>query len=175
MSSSRLRVLRAALLLPVPLVVLLALARPQPGTPPPPPAANFGPEPVRLARVHADTFAFFNEGRAQTGSVRSLFATDFFKPPPAPPAPPAPPKPAPPPPKPVSAAYRGFAAFPSGDSSVAYLAVDGRVLTLAPGQPVAAGWKLISFDAEAAELARDDARLRLPFNRPVNLPAPPSK
>lgn len=173
MSSTRLRVLRAAFVLPIPLVALLALARPH-ATPPAPPApAAPAPEPTRLARAHAATFAFFNEGRADLASGRGLFETDFFKPPPPPPAPPTPPKPAPPPPKLVAASYRGFAAFPSGDSSVAYLSLDGRVVTLAPGEPVASGWKLLSFDAEAAELSRDDARLRLPFNKPVNLPAPP--
>lgn len=171
MSSSRLRVLRAALLVPVPAFVLLALARPQAEPPAPPAPAPFAPESARLARSHADTFAFFNEGRAQTAAGRSLFATDFFKPPP-PPVPPPAPKPPPPPPKLVAAAYRGFAAFPSGAASVAYLAIEGRVVTLASGEPVAEGWKLVSFDADGAELARGDARLRLPFNKPVNLPAP---
>ena len=174
MSSTRLRVLRAAILLPVPLLVLIALARPHVAPPSPAPAPTPGPEPGRLVRAHADAFAFFNEGRAETGAAGALFATDFFKPPPPPPAPPAPPKPAPPPPKLVAASYRGFAAFPSGDSSVAYLSLDGRVVTLTPGEPVASGWKLLSFDSDSAELARDDARLSLPFNKPVNLPAPPA-
>ncbi len=165
------RVLRAALLLPVPLVVLVALARPPAATPPPAPAPAAAPEPTRLARAHATTFAFFNEGRAQTDSGRDLFATDFFKPPPPPPPPPTPPKPAPPPPKLVEASYRGFAAFPSGAASIAYLAIDGRVLTLSPGDPVAEGWKLLSFDADSAQLARDEARFTLPFNKPVKLPA----
>jgi len=175
MSSPRLRVLRAAFVLPVPLVVLLALARPHPAAPATPAPANPAPEPALLARAHADTFAFFDEGRAQTDPGRSLFATDFFKPPPPPPAPPSPPKPPPPPPKLVSASYRGFAAFPSGAASVAYLSVDGRVVTLSPGDPVAEGWKLLSFDADAAELARDEARFRLPFNKPVSLPAKPAQ
>ncbi len=175
MSTPRLRVLRAALVLPVPLVVLLALARPQPAAPGAPAPEAPAPEARRLARGHADTFAFFNEGRAQTDSGRSLFATDFFKPPPPPPTPPAPPKPAPPPPKLVAASYRGFAAFPSGAASIAYLAVDDRVVTLSPGDPVAEGWKLLSFDADSAELARDEARFTLPFNKPVKLPALPVK
>ena len=172
MSSARLRVLRAALLLPVPLVVLLALARPATPPPAPPAPAAPAPEPPQRARAHADTFAFFNDNRAQTDSGGSLFATDFFKPPPPPPPPPTPPKPAPPPPKLVTASYRGFAAFPSGTASIAYLSIDGRVLTLSPGEPVAEDWKLLSFDADAAELSRDDTHLRLPFNKPVSLPAP---
>lgn len=172
MSSSRLRVLRAALLLPLPMVVLIALLRPHAPAPevplPTPPSA----EPRRLTSSLEAPLEFLVTGRAQTDAGRSLFATDFFKPPPPPPTPTAPPKPAPPPPKPVSIAFRGFAAFPAGAASVAYLAIDGRVVPLAAGETVAEGWKLLSFDADAAELARDEARLRLPFNQPVNLPAP---
>lgn len=176
MSSARLRVTRAAILLPLPLVVLLALVWPAPSpadpglTPAAPP-----PEPARLAAVHAETFAFFNEGRASPGTGRGLFETDFFKPPPPPPPPPATPKPAPPPPKPVAVAFRGFAAFPSGVASVAYLSIGGRVVTLTPGEPVTEGWILLSFDTDSAELARDEVRLRLPFNKSVSLPAPPAK
>lgn len=171
MSSTRLYVLRAALLLPIMLVVFFALVWPAPPPAMPvPTSASPAPEPARLARAHAETFAFFNEGRPDLGAGRGLFATDFFKPPPPPPPPPIPPKPAPPPPKLIAATFRGFASFPSG--TVAYLSLDGRVITLAPGEPVAEGWKLLSFDSDSAELSRDDARLRLPFNKPVPLPAP---
>lgn len=169
MNTARLRVVRAALLLPVPLVVLIALARPASAPRAAPPAATPAPEPTVIHPDYAGTFAFFTEGSASPGTGRGLFETDYFRPPPPPPKPPAP-KPAPPARKLASAAYRGFATF--GGNSVAYVSVDGRVVTLAVGEAVADGWRIDSFDADGAELARGEERLRLFFNKPASLPAP---
>ena len=175
MNTARLRVVRAALLLPVPLVVLLGLSRPAPAPRAAPPIVEPTPEPTIIHPDYAGTFAFFTESSASPGTGRGLFETDYFRPPPPPPPKPPEPKPPPPPPKLVSAAYRGFAAF--GENSVAYLSVDGRTRTLAAGETVADGWKLLSFDADGAELARgENERLRLLFNKPASLPArPPTK
>ncbi len=173
MNTARIRVVRAALLLPVPILVLIALSRPEAGPGPEPTPPRPTAETSLLKPEYAETFAFLAQGRASPGTGRGLFETDFFRPPPPPPPPPPQPKPAPPPPKPVLAAYRGFAAF--GANSVAYLAIDGRTVTLAPGAPVAKGWEILSFDADAAELARGEERLRLPFNRPVALPPAPAE
>jgi hypothetical protein len=173
MNPARLRVVRAALLLPVPLVVLLGLSRPSPAPRAAPPTAEPAAETSVLKPDYAETFAFFDQGRASPGTGRGLFETDYFRPPPPPPPPPAPPKPAPPPPKRVLAAYRGFAAF--GANTVAYVSVDGRTVTLAPGETVAEGWKITSFDADGAELARGEETFRLAFNKPAQLPAPPAK
>lgn len=128
-----------------------------------------GAEPVRLTAAQGEVFAFFNDGRATTGAGRGLFETDFFKPAPAP-AKPAPKPAPPPPPRNLAIVYRGLAAFPGG-ASVAYVAVDGRVLTLAEGEAVAEGWTLSAFDAERAELAKGEERITLPFNRSAAVPA----
>lgn len=121
-------------------------------------------EPARLTAAQGDVFEFFNDGRAAAGSGRGLFETDFFKPAPAPTALPAPvPAPAPPP-RNIALVYRGLASFPGG-ASVAYVTVDGRVLTLAPGEAVTEGWRLLEFDADKAVLAKGGERLTLSFNR----------
>jgi hypothetical protein len=124
-----------------------------------------------LTVTQAETFAFFNQGRAAAANGRGLFETDFFKPPPAP-------KPAPKPPAPTSRElvlfYRGLAAFPDGER-VAYLAFEGRTLTIGEGADVADGWKLASFDADTAVLAKGEARVILPFNRRAILSVPVTK
>ena len=172
MNITRLRVVRAALLLPVPLLVLVALSRTVPASRATPLRFEPEPEPNIIHPDYAQTFAFFTEGSASPGTGRGLFETDFFRPPPPPPPKPPAPKPPPPPPKLVSAAYRGFASF--GGNAVAYVSVDGRTRTLTVGETVADGWKIAAFDAEAAELVRGETeRFRLSFNKPAQLPAPP--
>jgi hypothetical protein len=126
-------------------------------------------EPVRITPVQQETFAFFNDGRAAPSSGRGLFETDFFKPAPAPPKPVVKPPP-PPPPRNLAVVYRGLAAFPGG-TSVAYVAVDGRVLTLSAGEAVAEGWTLLEFDSAQAVLAKGQERFTLPFNRTSAVPA----
>lgn len=126
-------------------------------------------EPGRITAAQQETFAFFNDGRAAPGSGRGLFETDFFKPAPAPPKPVAKP-PAPPAPRKFAVVYRGLAAFPGG-ASVAYVAVEGRVLTLTAGEAVAEGWTLREFDSAQAVLSKGDERFTLPFNRSSAVPA----
>ena len=127
------------------------------------------PEPVLVTAAQGEVFAFFNDGRATTGSGRGLFETDFFKPAPAPPKP-VPKPPPPPPPRTLTVVYRGLAAFPGG-VSVAYVSVDGRVLSLAAGEAVAESWTLLEFNAEQAVLAKGKERFTLPFNRSAAVPA----
>jgi hypothetical protein len=134
------------------------------------PAAGGSPakEPSLLTETQTKTYWFFAQGDTGAGAGPGLFETDFFKPAPAPkPAP----KPAPPATRNVALIYRGLAGFPDG-SRVAYLAVEGRTLNPAPGDEVADGWKLLSFDSEQAVLAKGDARIMLPFNRSTALTVP---
>lgn len=131
------------------------------------------PEPVRLTAAQGETFEFFNNGRAAPSSGRGLFETDFFKPAPVPPKP-VPKAPPPPPPRNLAVVYRGLAAFPGG-ASVAYVSVDGRVLTLAAGEAVAEGWTLLEFNAEQAVLAKGEERFTLPFNRSAAVPVGAAK
>lgn len=135
---------------------------------------DFGPTPAAespmLTATQAETFAFFNQGRATAANGRGLFETDFFKPAPTP-------RPAPKPPAPTSREfvlfYRGLASFPDG-ARVAYLALEGRTVMLAEGGDVTDGWKLVSFDSEAAVLAKGEERVTLAFNRRATLSVPVS-
>ncbi|MBC8011588.1 MAG: hypothetical protein H7067_16000 [Burkholderiales bacterium] len=143
-------------------------------TPAPTPryAAAPAAEAPLLTATQAETFAFFNEGRAAAANGRGLFETDFFKPA-------ATPKPAPKPPAPTRREfvlfYRGFAAFPDG-TRIAYLALEGRTVLLGEGGDVTDGWKLVSFDSDAAVLAKGEERVTLAFNRRATLSVPvPSK
>jgi len=169
------RVLRASLLLSALVVGVAGLVFSRGSVPRGDAAEKISPapEPRRLTAAQGEVFAFFNNGRATLGSGRGLFETDFFKPAPAKPVPKAVPLPPPPPPPPrkLAVVYRGFAAFPGG-VSVAYVAVDGRVLTLAAGEAMAGGWMLLEFDAERAVLAKGEERFPLPFNRATVVAAP---
>ncbi len=126
-------------------------------------------EPLRITARQADTFAFFNDGRAAIETGRGLFETDFFKPAPPPPRP-APKAAPPPPPRKIAVVYRGFASFPGG-AGLAYLAVDERVREVGLGEAVAEGWTLLEYNADQAVLVKDGQRLALPFNRATAIPA----
>ena len=173
MSFSSRRILCAAAALLLLLLGLGGLALSPSAEPARPDASGGTPvaESPLLTVAQAETFAFFNQGRAAAANGRGLFETDFFKPPPAP-------KPAPKPPAPTSRElvlfYRGLAAFPDGER-VAYLAVEGRTVTIGEGTDVADGWKLASFDADTAVLAKGEARVILPFNRRATLSVPVTK
>lgn len=171
MTSAARRVFRASLLLLVLVIVVAGLVFFPVVSPRsiPDGIVSPEPEPVRLSAAQRETFEFFNNGRAAPSSGRGLFETDFFKPAPVPPKPAS--KAAPPtPPRNLAVVYRGLAAFPGG-ASVAYVAVDGRVLTLEAGEAVAEGWLLLEFNAAQAVIAKSEERFTLPFNRPAAVPA----
>lgn len=130
--------------------------------------ASLAKEPRLLTEQQSQTFWFFARGNTGAGAGPGLFETDFFKPAQAPkPAP----KPVPPATRNLTLTYRGLAVFPDG-SRIAYLATEGRTSNPVVGDTIADGWKLASFDSEQAVLAKDEARLILPFNRGTVLTVP---
>lgn len=137
------------------------------------PAAVIGQTPTatdapRLSAADKATLSFFQKPSAPAKNDRSLFETDFFKPPPTPK--PAPVKVAPVPVRTVSVVYRGLVRFPNG-ANIAYLSVDGSTAALATGDPVKDGWALDTFDSDEAVLVQGEQRVSLRFNRPATLPA----
>lgn len=173
MSPASRRLLRAAvvlLALLAGLAGLLSVPDPAPAAAPAP-APDLPAETPRFTATHRATAAFLEAGRSGAATGRGLFETDFFKPKPAPPPKP---KPAPPATRDLVVFYRGLAAFPDG-ARVAYFSVEGRTVTLAPGDTLAGGWQLAAFDADTATLAKGDTRLDLPFNRrgAIAVPAQP--
>lgn len=138
-------------------------------------SASTHPDEVSLLTdAQHDAYRFFQDNRAAsasgtgTGTGRGLFETDFFK---APVTPPPPPKPPAPTRREVELFYRGLAAFPDG-TRIAYLAFEGRTLTLALGEPVLDGWALAAFDSDQAVLTKGEERTVLPFNRRASLSVP---
>ena len=131
-------------------------------------AASAAPEAVRFTAVQRATADFLDQGRVAAGTGRGLFETDFFKPPPVAPSKPKPPAPTT---REVVVFYRGLAAFPGG-ARVAYVALEGRLLTLAAGEGVTDGWTLADFDAERAVLAKGERTVTLAFNRRAVLSVP---
>lgn len=162
-----LRAVAVLLLLFAGLIGLLTVPAP-PGPAPSGPGGAAGPETSRFTAAQREAADFLDNGRAAAGTGRGLFATDFFKPPPTPPAKPKPPAPTT---REQVLFYRGLATFPDG-ARVAYLSIEGRTLTPGIGDAVIDGWKLASFDAEQAVLAKDDRTVALVFNRRATLSVP---
>lgn len=120
----------------------------------------------RLSEADRALQAFFAAEAPVVQGGPSLVQTDFFRPA-APPAPPKPPPPKPAPEKAVAVTYRGLVDLGDG-RRVAYLLIDGKVLTKVAGDAVAGPWMVRSFDRDALVLgngAENGDEVRVPFNR----------
>lgn len=169
MNTSQNRLLAPALVLTVLIGVVVGIMSAGRGTPLRAVAVeNYAAETSALTHAQHQAYLFFQNGRVDAGSGQGLFETDFFKAKPVPVKPAKPVKPVPVKPAPTTREavlfYRGLATFSDG-ARIAYVMLDDRALVLSLDEEVTDGWRLESFDGDQAVLAKDEARVTLPFNR----------